>query len=80
MQRYCKDKIYVNLCQKSTDLNKGNEMKESSDAKKKKITKLGRDYKQVFICLSLEKPSVLQFQCFRTGIPGCIKQDQQTIQ
>ena len=47
---------------------------------KKKITKLGRDYKQVFICLSLEKPSVLQFQCFRTGIPGCIKQDQQTIQ
>ena len=34
MQRYCKDKIYVNLCQKSTDLNKGNEMKESSDAKK----------------------------------------------
>ena len=35
MQRYCKDKIYVNLCQKSTDLNKGNEMKESSDAKKK---------------------------------------------
>ena len=34
MQRYCKDKIYVNLCQKSTDLNKENEMKESSDAKK----------------------------------------------
>ena len=71
MQRYCKDKIYVNLRQKSTDLNKGNEMKESNDAKKK-ITKLGRDYK--------EKPSALQFQCFRTGIPGCIKQDQQTIQ
>ena len=36
MQRYCKDKIYVNLRQKSTDLNKGNEMKESNDAKKKK--------------------------------------------
>ena len=35
MQRYCKDKIYVNLRQNSTDLNKGNEMKESSDAKKK---------------------------------------------
>ena len=28
MQRYCKDKIYVNLCQKSTD------DQESSDAKK----------------------------------------------
>ena len=51
-----------------------------SPVMQKKITKLGRDYKQVFICLSLEKPSVLQFQCFRTGIPGCIKQDQQTIQ
>ena len=36
MQRYYKDKIYVNLRQESTDLNKGNEMKESSDAKKKK--------------------------------------------